>query len=248
MDGYSISQMAERTGFPASTLRFYEQHGLVRPDRTPGGYRTYDDGHVELLEFIARAKGFGLSLEEITDLLSLLDEDRCAPVQTRLRELVDAKIADARARIAELTSFTAELQRVASTLRGPTPDGPCDDTCGCTTDASIPTASSSDTRRRAEDGVPVACTLGRDRVGDQIDEWRTLLAGAGHQVPMPGGVRVRFARSADVAAIAALVAAEQACCRFFSFMLEVDDEAVTLTVAAPDEARPILDELFGTVH
>jgi MerR family transcriptional regulator, copper efflux regulator len=75
MDGYSISQVAERTGFPPSTLRFYEQHGLVRPARTSSGYRRYDNGHVELLEFIGRAKGFGLSLEEITDLLSLLDED-----------------------------------------------------------------------------------------------------------------------------------------------------------------------------
>lgn len=33
MDGYSISQVAERTGFSPSALRFYEQHGLVRPER-----------------------------------------------------------------------------------------------------------------------------------------------------------------------------------------------------------------------
>src|SRR4051794_17245466 len=46
MDGYSISQVAERTGFPPSTLRFYEQAGLVRPARTPAGYRCYDDNHI----------------------------------------------------------------------------------------------------------------------------------------------------------------------------------------------------------
>lgn len=134
MDGYSISQVAERTGFPATTLRFYEQSGLVRPERTPAGYRCYDDTHIELLSFIGRAKGFGLSLEEITELLGLLDGDECAPVQGRLRDLVDTKIADAHARTIELQAFTAELRRFADTLEAHTADGPCDDTCGCTTD------------------------------------------------------------------------------------------------------------------
>jgi MerR family transcriptional regulator, copper efflux regulator len=96
MDGYSISQTAQRTGFPPSTLRFYEQAGLVNPDRTPAGYRSYDDHHLELLAFIGRAKGFGLSLDEITDVLSLLDQDRCAPVQDRLRDLVDARSSKSR--------------------------------------------------------------------------------------------------------------------------------------------------------
>ena len=134
MDGYSISQVAERTGFPPTTLRFYEQSGLVRPARTPAGYRCYDDTHIELLSFIGRAKGFGLSLEEITELLGLLGDDECAPVQGRLRDLVDTKIADAQAKVAELEAFTAELRRVAAALGTHTPAGPCDDTCGCTTD------------------------------------------------------------------------------------------------------------------
>lgn len=134
MDGYSISQVAERTGFPPTTLRFYEQSGLVRPARTTAGYRCYDDTHIELLAFIGRAKGFGLSLEEITELLSLLDGDECAPVQGRLRDLIDTKIADAHAKIAELQAFTGELERFADTLEVHTPDGPCDDACGCTTD------------------------------------------------------------------------------------------------------------------
>lgn len=138
MDGYSISQVAERTGFAPSTLRFYEQSGLVRPARTPSGYRSYDDRHIELLAFIGRAKEFGLSLEEITELLALLDDDQCAPVQGRLRDLVDTKIAEARAKIVELSAFIEELQRVAVTLDHHTPDGPCDESCGCTTEQAGP--------------------------------------------------------------------------------------------------------------
>ena len=136
MDGYSISQVAERTGFAPTTLRFYDQAGLVRPTRTPAGYRRYDDTHLEMLSFIGRAKGFGLSLGEIAELLGLLGDDECAPVQGRLRELVDAKITDAQRRIAELEVFTAELRRVVATLDTHTPVGRCDDTCGCTTDGS----------------------------------------------------------------------------------------------------------------
>ena len=148
MAGYSRSQVAERTGFPPTTLRFYEQSGLVRPERTPAGYRCYDDTHIELLSFIGRAKGFGLSLEEITELLGLLDGDECAPVQGRLRDLVETKIAGAHAKIGELQAFTVELQRFADTLEVHTPNGPCDTTCGCTTDGQRTVAAPIRTRRR----------------------------------------------------------------------------------------------------
>lgn len=131
MDGYSISEAAARTGFSRSALRYYERHGLIRPDRTPSGYRCYRDQHVEQLGFVARAKGYGLSLMEISELLELLDDDRCSPVQDRLRSLIDARIIEAEQRVAELIAFAADLRRVAATLDGPTPDGPCDDTCGC---------------------------------------------------------------------------------------------------------------------
>ena len=86
-----------------------------------------------MLSFIGRAKGFGLSLDEITELLGLLDDDECAHIQGRLRDLVETKIAEAQAKIAELEAFTAELRLVADTLDVHTPDGPCDDACGCTT-------------------------------------------------------------------------------------------------------------------
>jgi DNA-binding transcriptional MerR regulator len=143
MDGLSISKVAERTGFPPTTLRFYEQAGLVRPQRTDAGYRCYNERDIEVLSFIGRAKGFGLSLEEITELLALLDDDHCAPVQGRLRSLIDAKIADARTRILELERFATELERVASGLEAHTPDGPCDDACGCTTDSTVVIADSA---------------------------------------------------------------------------------------------------------
>lgn len=101
--------------------------------RPPARCRSYDDHDIERLAFIVRARGFGPPLEEITELLGVLDEERCAPVQERLRELVTTKIGEAQARIAEVKAFTAELEQVAATLAGPTPASSCDATCECTT-------------------------------------------------------------------------------------------------------------------
>jgi hypothetical protein len=59
---YRISELAERTGFSASALRFYEQAGLLSAsERSAGGYRLYDQAAVERLAFIARAKQLGLA-------------------------------------------------------------------------------------------------------------------------------------------------------------------------------------------
>ncbi|MBV9847455.1 MAG: MerR family DNA-binding transcriptional regulator, partial [Kutzneria sp.] len=53
MTTYRISQLAERAGVPATTLRFYEQAGLLPAQRSESGYRLYDDTAVERLAFIA---------------------------------------------------------------------------------------------------------------------------------------------------------------------------------------------------
>jgi DNA-binding transcriptional MerR regulator len=129
---YRISQLAERTGFTPSTLRFYEQEGLL-PDtaRTPGGYRTYNERTVDRLRFIARAKQLGLPLDEIRDLAAVWDTGSCEPVQNRLAALITDKLTQVHARIAELTAFAGQLAAARDGLGQHTPDGACDEVCGC---------------------------------------------------------------------------------------------------------------------
>ncbi|MFG2172334.1 MerR family transcriptional regulator [Streptomyces niveus] len=67
MSTYRISQLAERSGVPATTLRFYEDAGLLPAGRTPAGYRVYGQDAVERLGFISSAKLLGLALEEIRE-------------------------------------------------------------------------------------------------------------------------------------------------------------------------------------
>lgn len=132
MSSYTIGETAERSGFSASALRYYEGIGLVEPStRTGAGYRLYDDEALERLAFIGRAKQLGCSLEEITDLASIWDNQRCGPVQRKFHDLVTDKLAAAERQIAELSALADQLRDTATRLAGPATDGPCSATCAC---------------------------------------------------------------------------------------------------------------------
>ena len=211
MSSLSISEAADSTGFSPSALRFYERNGLVQPERSAAGYRLYDEQQMAALRFIRRAKRFGLTLDEITDVMALLDQERCEPVQRRLTELVDAKIRQARDQMTELASFTAELQRVAANLGAHTPEGPCDASCRCTSDPEGELDGSN--------GPSIACTLPPGEMPERLSKWRAVLdQSTGHE-QIDGGVRLRFDPALDVPAVTQLLADELACCRWFEFTL-----------------------------
>jgi MerR family copper efflux transcriptional regulator len=87
-----IADVAERTGVPATTLRYYEDIGLLAPARRSGnGYRSYTDRDVERLTFITRAKQLDLSLDDLRELVTAWDgegvqERMAGVVSSRLRE------------------------------------------------------------------------------------------------------------------------------------------------------------------
>jgi MerR family transcriptional regulator, copper efflux regulator len=242
---YTIGEVAERSGFTATALRYYEGIGLVPPaGRSDAGYRLYDDRTLSRLAFITRAKRLGCTLEEITDLVDVWDGDRCAPVQRRLHELVTAKLGDADRQITELSVFATELRATASQLAGEPVDGPCDDGCACLHDhrGTLTVALGS---KPAEPAI--ACTLGAGEMRHRLAEWDRLLGQAVRRLALPsGGVRVEFDRTVDVGELARLVVAEQACCAFFRFAVTVDGRGVALEVDAPADALDLVVELFGT--
>ena len=131
MSTYTIGETAERSGFSASALRYYEGIGLVEPARTSAGYRLYDDATLDRLAFISRAKQLGCSLEEITDLVGIWDGERCGSVQRRFHDLLTTKLAAAERQIAELEALTAQLRDAARRLESPASDGPCSAECAC---------------------------------------------------------------------------------------------------------------------
>ena len=79
---YMISVAADLVGMHPQTLRIYENKGLVRPQRTPGGTRLYSDADVERLRIIQRlTTELGLNLAGVELVLRLEDELRKAHVR-----------------------------------------------------------------------------------------------------------------------------------------------------------------------
>lgn len=246
MNGYRISEAARATGFSVSALRFYEQEGVVVPERTTTGYRSYRDDDLDSLRFVARGKQLGLSLEEITELLDLLGEEDCEPVQTRIRHLVNERIGQAQERVGELVSFTAQLQEAAAKLGVHTPDGACDDQCGCRSDPEQSTATTRALIPLAGiSGSEIACSLHPDLVGGRIDDWNRVLAKATSREPLSDGLRVGLERDIDLIELVELVDAEQSCCSFFTFGIGVTADRVWLDVTGPEDAQGVITAVFG---
>ena len=247
MSTFTIGQVAERTGFSASALRYYEDLGLIAPSmRTEAGYRIYDDDALTRLAFVARAKQLGCSLDEITDLLGVWDGEQCGPVQRRFHELVTDKIHATQVQITELIAFATQLQTAAARLSAPPADGPCAADCACLAerDGASPTVVTLGTSPTAE--TPIACTLQPDAMPERIDRWRTLLSKVASREQTPGGrLRVAFNDGVDLAELSQLVAAEHQCCSFFSFTVTIDARGIALEVDAPESASEIVAAVFG---
>src|ERR1022692_5339875 len=75
-DLLTVSEVAGRSGFAPSALRFYEREGLLRATRTSGNQRRYERGVLRRLAFIRAARNVGLSLEEVAAALATLPDAR----------------------------------------------------------------------------------------------------------------------------------------------------------------------------
>jgi len=74
-----IGEVAQRSGVPASTLRYYEERGLIASTGRRGMRRLFDDGVLERLALIALGQAAGFSLDEIARMFApegQLDIDR----------------------------------------------------------------------------------------------------------------------------------------------------------------------------
>ena len=95
-----IGTIAQQTGLPIQTIRYYEHLGLLpRPQRATSGYRLYGPEAVDRLQFIKKAQNLGLRLQDIREIVELADRGRCPCghvqrlLRLRLQEL-SQKIAD----------------------------------------------------------------------------------------------------------------------------------------------------------
>lgn len=108
-----IRELAQLTGVPAKTIRYYESIGLLpRPKRAANNYRQYTPADVERLQFIASARALGFSLDDIAEILAARDNG-IAPCQ-RVLDAVAQRLTEIDRRIADLLTLRDCLQQLQS--------------------------------------------------------------------------------------------------------------------------------------
>ena len=75
-DLLTVGEVARRSGFAPSALRFYEREGLITATRTSGNQRRYERHVLRRLAFIRAARNIGLTLDEVRDALARLPRGR----------------------------------------------------------------------------------------------------------------------------------------------------------------------------
>ncbi|WP_019929503.1 helix-turn-helix domain-containing protein [Nocardia sp. BMG111209] len=102
-----IAEVARRSGVPASTLRFYEQKGLIASIGRRGQRRLFDTAVLQRLALIAIGRGGGFSLDEIR---RLLEPAGAAVID---REMLRAKADELDRTIGTLVTMRDELRHAA---------------------------------------------------------------------------------------------------------------------------------------
>jgi Cu(I)-responsive transcriptional regulator len=120
----NIGAVAEKSGVPPKTIRYYESIGLIpSADRRPNGYRSYDDIDMHTLNFIKRARGLGFSVDEVRDLLDLWHNRRRSSASVKALAVEHLETLDRK--IEELRSMRRTLATLIERCRGDSrPDCP----------------------------------------------------------------------------------------------------------------------------
>jgi len=107
-DLLTIGEVARRSGVAASALRYYDELGLIRSERSGSGHRRYPRGALRRIAFIVFAQRVGLSLEEIGHELDRLPSDHVPTGRdwSRLSRAWTSRIDE---RIAELERLKSGL-------------------------------------------------------------------------------------------------------------------------------------------
>ncbi len=105
-----IGIVAERLGMPASTIRYYEQIGLIDPPQRVAGKRDFDEQILLVLQFVQLAQSAGFSIDEIKALMARFAED---PSPSGMwKPFAEAKQASVRQQIKDLK----QVDRILTTI------------------------------------------------------------------------------------------------------------------------------------
>lgn len=108
-----IAEVAKQFHITTRTIRYYEEIGLLKPERSPTNERLFPKSELVKLKLIARGKRYGFSLEEIKEMILLFDKDRSGKKQLeRTIQYGKQRIVDIDERIEELLQIKSEMEHL----------------------------------------------------------------------------------------------------------------------------------------
>lgn len=149
----NIGDVAEASGLPIKTIRYYEEIGLLKPARRGNGYRNYGAPDLHRLAFVGRARSLGFTIEDCRALLALyVDRERTSAEVKRIAEHHLEMIED---KIAALRSMQDTLGQLVRACAGDDrPD------CPILADLATPAIISATKLRGLTAAVPRDLSLG----------------------------------------------------------------------------------------
>ena len=112
----NIGAASKRTGLPAKTLRYYEEIGLLRPERDDNGYRRYSESDCHKLAFLGRARALGFSIDDCRTLLALYADDGRASAD--VKRVAEEHLREIDVRLDALNEMRATLARLVEACAG----------------------------------------------------------------------------------------------------------------------------------
>jgi Cu(I)-responsive transcriptional regulator len=112
----NIGEVAERSGLPPKTIRYYEDIGLVRPQRSGNGYRAFRESDLHKLAFLGRARALGFSIEDCRTLLSLYEDESRESAQ--VKAVAEEHLTAIDDKIAQLQSMRETLSHLVQSCHG----------------------------------------------------------------------------------------------------------------------------------
>ena len=108
MGTYKISELAKEFDITTRSIRFYEDMGLIQPERK-GSMRVYQRRDKIRLKLILRGKRLGFSLAEIRDLLELYDTNQLDTQLIKMLKIIDDKEAVLKRQLEDITIVLEDL-------------------------------------------------------------------------------------------------------------------------------------------
>ena len=112
----NIGDVSRQSGVPPKTIRYYEEIGLIRPNRSENGYRAFTENHVHKLAFLGRARALGFTIEDCRTLLALYEDENRESVQ--VKTVAEDHLRQIEEKIEKLQSMRTTLTELVEKCAG----------------------------------------------------------------------------------------------------------------------------------